>query len=230
MAVLEQLGSDIWIASGPAVASLGFHYPTRMAVIRLPGGALFVWSPVGMSHELRSAVEALGEVRFLVTPTSLHHVFLQEWRAAYPQAVLYAAPGSRQRAKGIKFDEDLGDEPPPAWAGQIDQVPVRGNRIATEVVFFHRASGVVLFADLIQHFPRGWFKGWRALVARLDGMTGPEPQAPQKFRAAFSDRKAARECLKRILAWPADKVVMAHAEPVRGGGRAFIERTFQWLG
>jgi len=32
-----------------------------------------------------------------------------------------------------------------------------------------------------------------------------------------------------ILAWPADKVVMAHADPVLENGRSFIERAFRWL-
>jgi Domain of unknown function (DUF4336) len=229
MAVLEQFGSEIWIAVGPIVASLGFRYPTRMAIVRLSDGGLFLWSPVAASSELRAQIDSLGEVRVLVTPNSLHHLFLQEWCAAYPDAVLYAAPGLRERRKDIAFDEDLGDEPAQAWSGQIEQVLMRGNLITTEVVFFHRKSGVVLFADLIQHFQPGWFTGWRAVVARLDGMVATHPQVPKKFRAAFVDRKAAREGLERVLAWPAEKVLMAHAEPVREDGRAFIEHAFQWL-
>lgn len=111
VAVLEQFGSDIWIAAGPTATSLGFRYPTRMAIIRLSDGGLFLWSPVAVSPELRAQIDSLGKVRVLVTPNSLHHLFLQEWRAAYPDAVLYAAPGSRERCKDIAFDEDLGDGP-----------------------------------------------------------------------------------------------------------------------
>lgn len=229
VAVLEQFGTDIWIADGPTVASFGFRYPTRMAIIRLSEGDLFLWSPVAISSELRAEIDSLGRVRALVTPNSLHHLFLSEWRAAYPDAVLYAAPGLRERRKDIAFDADLEDEPPQAWAGQIEQVVMHGNLITTEVVFFHRKSGVVLFTDLIQQFPPAWFTGWRAVVAQLDGMVAAHPQVPKKFRAAFVNRKAAREGLERILAWPAEKVLMAHGEPVRDGGRAFIERAFQWL-
>jgi hypothetical protein len=229
MALLEQFGEDIWISNGLTVEVAGFRYPTRMAIIRLEDGGLFVWSPIALCAELRAEVGALGAVRFLVPPNSLHHVFLPEWRAAYPSAVLYAAPGLRERRTDIAFDKDLGDAPAPEWAGQIDQVVVRGNRITTEVVFFHVRSGGVLFTDLIQHFPRGWFTGWRALIARLDGMTGPEPRVPRKFRIAFHNRKAARASIDRILTWPAQKVLMAHAEPVRENARAFIARAFKWL-
>jgi len=115
MTALERFGEDIWIASGPTVTSVGFRYPTRMAVIRLSDGGLFVWSPVAASLELRAEIDTLGKVRFLVPPNSLHHVFLPEWRAAYPDAVLYAAPGLRQRRKDVSFDEDPGDEPARGW-------------------------------------------------------------------------------------------------------------------
>jgi hypothetical protein len=60
-------------------------------------------------------------------------------------------------------------------------------------------------------------------------MTAPEPQVPRKFRFAFTDKAAARAALTRILAWPADRVVMAHADPVHEEGQAFIARTFRWL-
>ena len=64
--MLKPFGPDIWIAEGPVVSAyLGFRYPTRMAVIRLPNaeggdGGLFIWSPVALTDELRAAVEALG--------------------------------------------------------------------------------------------------------------------------------------------------------------------------
>ncbi|KAA2241123.1 DUF4336 domain-containing protein [Salinarimonas soli] len=219
---------NIWLADGPVVDVAGFRYPTRMAVIRLMDGGLFIWSPVALSERLREAVDALGEVRHLIAPNAHHHLFLADWQRAYPTAKLYAPPGLPRRRKDLRFDIDLGDAPDAAWAGDLDQVHVP-NLIATEVVFFHRASRTVLFTDLIQHFKPGWFIGWRALVARLDLMAAPEPEVPRKFRLAFVDRPAARDSLRRILAWPAEKVVMAHADPVERDGRAFISRVFRWL-
>ena len=227
--MLQPFGEEIWLAEGPTTAVAGFCYPTRMAVVRLAGGALFIWSPVSLSQELRAAVDALGDVRYLIAPNSLHHLFLSEWRRAYPDARLYAPPGLRERRKDLDFDGDLDDTPAPEWSEEIDQVPVRGNLITTEVVFFHRKSRTVLFTDLIQHFSPTWFTGWRAIVARLDRMTAPQPEVPQKFRNAFVNRSAARASLRRILAWPAEKVLMAHAVPVEDDGQAFIARTFRWL-
>lgn len=227
--MLQPFGDEIWLADGSIAVVAGFRFPTRMAVIRLPGGGLFVWSPVQLSDGLKAAVDALGEVRWLIAPNSMHHLFVADWLHAYPDARLHATLGLRQKRPDLAFDSDLEDAPAPGWAGEIDQVLVRGNKITTEVVFFHRRSGTTIFTDLIQHFGPTWFTGWRAVVARLDLMTAPEPEVPRKFRVAFVDRRAARMAVEKILAWPTRKVVMAHAPPVESDGQAFIARAFRWL-
>lgn len=227
--MLKQFGHEIWTADGPDVLVVGFHYPTRMAVIRLSDRSLFIWSPIPLNDGLRTELDGLGQVRHIVAPNSLHHLFLPEWKRAYPGARLYAPPGLRRKRQDIVFDADLGHAPSPDWASEIDQVLMPGNLITTETVFFHVKSGTVLFADLLQQLPASSFSGWRALVAKLDLMVGPEPSVPRKFRAAFTNRRAAREALGRIFAWPAEKVLMAHGTPVEHDARAFLRRAFRWL-
>ncbi len=227
--VLRPFGTDIWLADGAEVDVAGFRYPKRAAIIRLSGGELLVWSPIALTPALRASIDALGEVRQLVAPNSLHHLFLGQWRDAYPIAKLHAPPGLRRKRQDIAFDGDLDDGAVAQWAGDLDQVVIRGNLITTEVVFFHVASRTVLFADLIQQFAPGSLSGWRALVARLDLMMESEPQVPRKFRTAFINRVQARAAIQQVLAWPAEQVVMAHAPPVLGDGQAFVARAFGWL-
>lgn len=227
--MLTPFGPEIWCLEGDPVVVMGFRYPTRAVVIRLASGDLWVCSPVGLNDEMRAQLAALGPVRHIVAPNSLHHLSLPQWAAAYRDTRIHAPPGLREKRADIRFDDDLGDRPNPDWADEIDQVVMRGNRITSEVVFFHKASRTVLFTDLLQQFPPGWFSGWRRIVARLDLMIGPEPRVPRKFRLAFSDRKAARAALQRILDWPAERVIMAHGAPVTQDGRAFLLRAFSWL-
>ena len=189
-------------------------------------GSLFIWSPIKLTE---AEIDALGEVRHLVAPNSLHHLSLGDWPLAYPDARLYAPPGLRKKRKDIDFTDDVGNESAAAWAADIDQVAVAGNLITTEIVFFHRKSATVLFTDLIQQFPPGWFSGWREIVARIDLMVGSEPAVPRKFRNTFLNRRAARAALALILKWPAEKVLMAHGTPVEHDGHAFIARAFRWL-
>lgn len=226
---LISLGKNIWIAEGPVVSFFGFPYSTRMAVIRLGNGDVFVWSPIALTPELRAEVGALGPVKHLVSPNKLHYLSLKDWRSVFPQARLYASPGLAKKRRDIAFDAELGDGPEPAWAPDIDQVLMAGSFAMTEIVFFHRASRTALFADLIENFRPGWFKGWRGVVARLDGIVMPNPGAPREWRLTFTSRRAAWAALARILAWDAEQVAMAHGEIVRSGGAAFIREAFRWL-
>jgi hypothetical protein len=71
-AMLKKFDKEIWIADGPSVAVAGFHYPTRMAVIRLSNGGLFIWSPTQLTGKLQADVDGVGQVRHIVAPNSLH--------------------------------------------------------------------------------------------------------------------------------------------------------------
>ena len=99
-----------------------------------------------------------------------------------------------------------------------------GASYLTEVVFFHRHSHTALFADLIQNFPRDWFKGWRGVLARLGGIVAPNPSTPRDWRASFLDRGAARAALDRVLAWPIERVLIAHGDLPTEDGAAFVVR------
>lgn len=226
--MLEPFAKDIWIVDGPVVAIAGFDYGTRMAVIRLSTNGLFVWSPTALIPELKSQVDALGPVQFIVAPNPVHHLYIGEWAMSYPEALLLGPPGLSKKCPDIGWHGALKDVPEPGWSADIDQVIVRGNLIGFETVFFHRASRTVIFTDLIQHFDRTWFKGWRAFIARLDLMTAPEAEVPRKFRFAFKGH-AARVAVKRILRWPIERVLMAHGKPITQNGHEFVVQRFRWL-
>ncbi len=164
-----------------------------------------------------------------MAPNAFHHLFLADWQAACPEAAVLPAPGLRAKRPDIRFGPDLDGGPVAGWDGAVDMAVIRGNRLTTEVVLFHRESRTVLFCDLIQQFPPGWFRGWRALVARADLMVGAEPQVPRKFRLAFRDRAAARASLAVVQGWPVERLVMAHGQPVATGGARVLRQAFGWL-
>ena len=74
--MLSEVERDIWVADGPSVPFFGFRYPTRMTVVRLADGGLWVCSPIALSPPLAEAVNVIGPVRHLVSPNKIHHLFL----------------------------------------------------------------------------------------------------------------------------------------------------------
>lgn len=229
---LEPVAADIWIAAGETVSFYGFPYPTRSVVVRLGSGGLWVWSPVRLGDELRRAVEALGPPQHLVSPNRIHHLYLAEWHAAFPAATLWGPASTIAKRRDLPFAAPLGDEPPPAWRGEIDQAWFRGSPLLDEVVFFHRASSTAILADLSENFSAAWLAAhwapWQRWIARRWGIVEGEGHAPLEYRLSFLDRRALRTATARMLGWHPERVVMAHGVWQPSDGEAFLRRSFRW--
>ena len=228
--VLQAIGRYIWIADGPSVGFLGLPYSTRMTVVRLADGGLWVCSPIALSAALTEAVNALGPVRHLVSPNKLHHLFLAQWAQTWPSAKLYASPGLARRRRDLRFHAELGDAPDPAWVADIDQVIFHGSFAMEEVVFLHRASRTAIVTDLIQRFDPAHLHGWRRWIMTLDAVVGPNGSTPREWRLSFWDRRAARSALRTVIAWDPQQVVVAHGDCVRQHGCDLVARALRWLG
>ena len=229
--MLQQFAEELWIAEGPVVHFMGlFPYPTRMVVVRLAEGGLWVWSPIALDDRLADEVAKLGVPRDLVAPNKLHHLYLPEWTQRYPQARLHAAPGLARKRRDVHFHTELGDEPDPAWAGQIDQAVLHGSFFLDELFFFHRASRTALVCDLVQRFPRGSIGGWREWMMRMNGLLLPNGSFPRDLRPSFWKRGAARASREVILGWKPERLVVAHGECAAEGGGDIVARALAWLG
>ncbi|WAM25700.1 DUF4336 domain-containing protein [Myxococcus sp. NMCA1] len=104
----------------------GMDLGGRMTAVRLPDGGLWLHSPVRFSPEARAAVDALGPVRFLVAPNLMHHLYVRDWAAAYPDAKVAAPAALRRKRPDLRIDLELGDTAEASWAGVLDQVLVQG--------------------------------------------------------------------------------------------------------
>lgn len=237
---LKPVGEDLWVVDGPVVRmSLpvgSVPFPTRMVVVRLAGGELFLWSPTEPEGGLREEIDALGPVGHLVSPNKLHYVHVCAWKRAYPQAVAWASPGVCERAASQKvedcFDSDLAGGPEEAWSVDLDQMIFRGSRFMQEVVFFHRKTRTLILADFIENFEVEKLGGpVHAWLARLAGVVDPDGKTPLDVRLTFLGRKAqARASLQEMISWRPEKVIMAHGRPYYRDGTEELRRAFRWLG
>jgi hypothetical protein len=228
--MLTEIDRDIWIAEGPSVSFFGFPYPTRMTLVRLSDGGLWVCSPIELTDALAGEIKTLGPVQHLVSPNKIHHLFLGQWAQAWPEAKLWASPGLARRRRDLSFDGELGDAAEPAWERDIDQLIFRGSFALEEVVFFHRASRSAIITDLVQKFDPATQRGWRGLLMRLDGLVGPEGSTPRELRLTFWNRRAAREALRKMLGWNPQRLIIAHGQWVGENGREALARSLSWIG
>src|SRR5690242_15329369 len=140
--MLTPFADEVWI-EGREAKFLGVETGTRMTVVRLSGGGLFVHSPVALLEDTRRAVDALGEVRAVVAPSLFHHLHVGAWMQAYPRAYFGACPGLEWKRPDLSFSGVMADERHDIWARDLEQVYFSSRR-ENEVVFFHAKSRTMI--------------------------------------------------------------------------------------
>jgi Domain of unknown function (DUF4336) len=222
---LTPIADDLWVRAR-RLRFAGVETGTRMTVVRLAGGGLFVHSPIALDAETRAAVDALGPVRAVVAPSRFHHLYVGQWMRAYPEAVACHCPGLEKKRRDLAWNRRLGDEPEPEWRGELDQVFFGARSLENEVVFFHRATRTLVCADAVFNLADHPSRFTR-FVAFLMG--NRKPGATLLERVLIRDRRAAREQVDRMLAWNAERIVLAHGALVETDGTEVLRRAYAWL-
>ena len=234
--VYKPLAPDIGIVDGPFeyFTVAGFRMPmpftTRMTVVRLGNGDLFLHSPVAHDEGIADQLRRMGTVRHLVSPNQWHYAHIGEWQQAFPEAIAWASPGVRKRARArrilVHFPKQLEEQPPPEWRDDIDQALVPGG-IFREFIFFHRDSRTLILADTVMNMELGKLdQPWRAFT-RLSGMHHPRGgiffgmRWPLRLR-----RRKTRELLRKLRAWAPQRIVLSHGRCFDSDADAVLQRLF----
>ena len=226
MDLLKPLADDLWFADAP-LRFVGLEVGTRMTVVRLPSGELWLHSPIPPNPQLQKELGALGPVTTLVAPNQFHHLFVGDWKTPFPEARIYVAPGLERKRPELAIAGVLSDSPPAAWSDVLDQKLLAGLPWVNEVAFLHRPSGTLVSSDLAFHIQEHSppLTRW---AFRLMGAYGRLAHTPIE-RFLVRDRAAFAEALEAVLSWPFERMVMAHGEVVEAGAREALAEIYAWV-
>jgi hypothetical protein len=149
---LKSVAKDVWIVDGPVIR-FGMlwpkmPFPTRITIIRLAGGDLFIHSPTPLPPELGEDIKSIGRPRWILGPNRIHYWWIPDWHAAFPEANVYLAPRIREQSDaridfdGLPLDGSTGYP----WDVEMGTLPVTGSYM-TEVVFFTVPAGTLVLTD-----------------------------------------------------------------------------------
>jgi uncharacterized protein DUF4336 len=232
--VIKPVDRDIWIVDGGNISFYGLPFPTRMTIIRLTNGDLFLHSPVNVTKELLDNATKLGRPAHLVSPNWIHYAYIADWADAFPDARCWASPNVRDRAAkagtNVAFDCDLGEQADPAWAEDMEQLIVHGSPVHTEVVFFHKSSRTLILTDLIENFETFKIPIWFRPLAWMAGILDPNGRMPIDMRISFfRGRAELRRAIKMMIGWAPEKIILAHGRWYHKDGVAELKRAYRWL-
>lgn len=230
---LKPVADNVWIVDGPLIrfgpAGFKMPFPTRMTIIRMADGGLFVHSPTALPDELKAQIGSLGAVRFIVGPNRLHYSWIADWRAAFSDAEIWLAPRIREQAGGrVDFPaHDLDAASGYPWDEEIATLLVAG-RYMSEAVFFHRASRTLVLTDLIENFEPKKLSFFQRLLTRVGAAQDPHGSMPRDMRLNYA-REVLRTAVETMIGWNPERVILAHGRWYERDGAAELRRAFSWL-
>ncbi|MEM6989379.1 MAG: DUF4336 domain-containing protein [Myxococcota bacterium] len=224
---LLQVSDDVWVTKCP-LRFFGVEIGTRMTVVRLDDGGLWLHSPIELDEGLVAELAALGPVRHIVAPNRFHHLYAGPAHERFGQAALHLAPGLLKKRSDLAAGKEIALEGEPPWGPEIYFHRVGGLRVLGECVFFHAASRTLIVSDLVFNFGPGdpWVTRQFGRVSGTYGKLG----CPADLRLLFlADREAFRSSMSLIRSWAFERIVLAHGELVGDDAMQAFEQAFAFL-
>ncbi len=183
---------------------------TRMTIIRLQDGSLWVHSPIDPAAGLVEEIACLGRVAHVVAPNKSHHLFFANFLQAFPDAQGWIAPGLAAKRPDLAVWPELHAQVP--WARELTPCFIHGLPLLNETVWFHHDTGTLVLTDLL--FCIGPDTHWlKRALARALGIYQTLGMS-RTMRLAVRDRDAFAASVRELLALPVERIVLAHDQIV----------------
>lgn len=253
--VIRQVTPNISTFSVPFLRFGRMRIGGRGTLVRLPSGALAVFSPCALTPDVHSHIKSTGgTVRYIAALDMEHHIFVEPWAAAFPDAKLIGVEGlPEKRAKSgdkpssfdVVFDsKDAAAGAPRKVDAEFDaefDVEYVGAHANKELVVCHKRDRTLIEADLMFNLPaieqyskspESPHEGYLTrLFTGINGTSGGAVKWQRRFLwyiASSANRPQFNASVARISRWDFDRVIPCHGDVIEEGGKAVFRRIMQW--
>jgi glyoxylase-like metal-dependent hydrolase (beta-lactamase superfamily II) len=256
--VIRDLTPRVVTLSVPFARGGKIKFGGRATIVKLTMGTLAVFSPVALTDTVREKILSMGgTVSHIIAPDLEHHIFVSDWKAAFPSAKLIGPAGlPEKRAKqaltnpSIPKDErwDVLFDGPTKATTRVDEafdadfdyefVDGHANH---EIVLFFKPERILIEADLLFNLPAteqysrvpgGVGNSLADRVALSTNTTTGDLKWVRRwiwYVVSARDRSSFNESVKRIATWDFGTVIPCHGDVMEGEeGKAAFMRVLQW--
>jgi hypothetical protein len=216
--------NSLWYAQQPLKFG-PVSLTTRMTVLRLRDGSLWVHSPISPTPGLIDELAKIGTVRYVVAPNKTHHVFFLAFLHAHPSAQGFIAVGLESKRPDLSHFQHVPYDAP--WGSEIQSFFIEGLPVLNERVYFHSDTGTLILTDLLFYFSET-NRGVTALVSRLLGVHGKLGMS-RTMKFAIKDKQALVRSVQPLFSLPIQRVVVAHDQIVDEQPVEKLRQAFAWL-
>lgn len=224
----------------------------RGTLVKLKTGSLAVFSPTALTPEVKSKVQSMGTMKYIVASDTEHHIFISTWAKEYPLAEVIGMEGLPERreadeaTKGTKFAHVFSEKNKremrisPEFDEEFDYEFIHSHQ-NKELVFVHKPTKTMIEADLLFNLPateqysKAGESATSGIFTKLFGsiMNTRGDMIWQKrflyYGAGGKDRAGFADSAKVMNTWDFDRIIPCHGDVIETGGKGILQKATAWF-
>lgn len=227
--IIREVTEGIWTFSKPFLRLNVLPIGGRSTAVRLSNGDVWVLASTPLTPDTKKTLENLGPVKYIVGADSVHHLYLGEFKKAYPDAKLVAVEEAVEKKKGEGLDfagfwGDKQQDPKFGFEDEIESCYFSGFK-NKDVAFLHKPSKTLIEADLLFNMPaleqysRSWFSGRIPFIGNIDPYTAAHKRMMWRLGV---DKEAMKRDAKTVADWDFERIIPCHGDVIdKDGNKAW---------
>ncbi|KAF9566506.1 hypothetical protein CPC08DRAFT_628233 [Agrocybe pediades] len=231
--VIREVSNGVWTFSKPFARFGILPIGGRSTAIKLQDGGVWMLASTPLDTETRETLDKLGPVKYIISPDVEHHLFLSQYKEAYPTAKVIAPEGvvAQHPNKSLVFDGLWGRDPPDTKYGfekDIEHVYFSGFK-NKDVAFLHRQSKSLIEADLLMNLPPTEQYSKSKTSPSFFGVSlSPSSWLHSKLTYRLGeDKDAMRRDAKIVAGWDFERIIPCHGDVIEKDAKQAWHNVFK---
>lgn len=209
-----------WVYTFDAEVELfkNFSLPVRSTILCLSNGDSIMISPIDFTEADWAEIKSNLQVKHIVAPCDLHHLFVKSAKKHLKEAKLWATKELARKRNDLTWDFELV---PKNWTmtEEIEIIPILGGS-THEVMLYHKQAKTLVVTDMI--FNLNNRKGfWTWIVQHAFG-TWNKPAISRWFKTTLKNKKEFKITAEKILSLDIEMIVMAHGDIITENAKGVL--------
>ncbi|KAK7439383.1 hypothetical protein VKT23_017606 [Stygiomarasmius scandens] len=225
--VIREVTSNVWTFSRPFARFGIIPFGGRSTAIKLTSGDVWVLASTPLTDDTKETIDKLGPVKWIMAGDFVHHLFLGEFKKAYPEAKVIGVEGlgAKKKAEGLILDGEYGKDPADTRYGFEDEVKACYffGFINKDVAFCHVPSKSLIVADLFMNLPatEQYSKSKSSPKLPFIGSLNHESNLLRRMLWNIGkDKEAMRRDIKTVSDWDFERIIMCHGDVIEKDAKA----------
>lgn len=214
---IKRIDEGVWCLESYFL-SLGCRGSLRMTILKTQSG-LLLYSPVALDDDIVASIRALGRVTHIVAPNLMHHMYLKQCVATFPEANCWIPEGLIEKIGSVDGTKIISPNTLFGNDRGIKTFTLTGHHIQ-ETMIYHEPSRTLLTADLLYNYQAEQYPAEKLFFWMIGNYGRPNVAFYHRF--SVKDKSSIQSMIDTITRWPINRIIMSHGRIVESADASTI--------